>query len=96
MDDNFFRNNQNEVYYVKQTKHTNCILLSDMENPLINQIIVMLKEDVITPQDEAVEISRAIVNNCIKNYHSEKKSLFKKLIPGIFCLALGIVIGFFI
>ncbi|MBO5452804.1 MAG: hypothetical protein J6A69_02435 [Clostridia bacterium] len=81
---------------LKQTKTSNCILISQVENPLISQIIVLLKDDVLSPQDEAVEISRAIVNNCMKRYHHKKKNRLKKSLSLAAGLVLGIAIGFFI
>lgn len=81
---------------MKQTKTSNCILLTDGENPLISQIIVLLKADAVSPQDEAVQISRAMVSNCMKNYRKTKNNKYKMLLPCMGCIIAGIIIGIFI
>ncbi len=81
---------------MKQTKTSNCILLSDSENPLVSQVIVLLKSDAVSPQDEAVAISRAMVSNCMKRYRPDKKTKYKMLLPCMSGVIVGIIIGIFI
>lgn len=81
---------------MKQTKLSNCILLREVENPLISQIIVMLKDEAISSEDEAVEVSRMMVNNCMKRYRPRHKSKNKNILFTLGGIVLGIAIGIFI
>ena len=81
---------------MKQTKTTNCILLYEIENPLISQIIVMLKDGALSSADEAVEISRMMVNNCMKRYRLTHPGKLKRLFLLLAGVIMGIAIGFFI
>lgn len=81
---------------MKQVKSKQCILLTDVENPNISQIIIMLKENIVSNDDEAVEKSRAIVEQYMKHYHRKKEVNKKNVFLSLGCIALGLIIGFLI
>ena len=78
---------------MQQIKQTNCIIISETQNPLINKIVVFLNAPAVTYSDEIVEKSRVIVDNYMKSQHIKKKFNFKKLLPVLISSALGVIAG---
>ena len=81
---------------MKQVKSGQYIVLNDIDNPKINQIIVMLKDDVLSFEDEAVEKTRAMVDKYMVRYHKKNKPPLKSIALSLGCVILGVALGFLI
>ena len=81
---------------MKISEQKGYIVLDGDISPLIKQVIILLKEEAVSTEEEALEITKSMVYRCMEKYHYKRRFKLKNLlIPAIFCV-LGIIIGVFV
>jgi hypothetical protein len=81
---------------MKITEQRGYIIFGEEISPLIKQVVILLKDNAVSREEEALEITKSMVSRYMKKYKRTKFFTAKKFILCMGFLILGILIGVFV
>ena len=78
---------------MKITEQRGYIVFDGEISPLIKQVIVLLKENAVSKEEEALEITKSMVSGYMKKYKHKRAFAMKKVVLCMAFFIFGILIG---